>query len=98
MCGSTDWMATSHRDSETQRSPMITAALRLCARVCICIVLVCVCRPALAQTSNAPRCGTGVHETESVGTVGFPQDQIFCPIIADPKEPRSFASLLRGTF
>jgi hypothetical protein len=40
----------------------------------------------------------GVHESEAVGVVGFPQDQIFCPLIADPKEPRSFASLLRGTF
>ena len=54
--------------------------------------------PAFAQTVNAPRCGTGVHESEAVGVVGFPQDQIFCPIIADPKEPRSFASLLQGTF
>ena len=53
---------------------------------------------AFAQTVDAPRCGTGVHESEAIGVVGFPQDQIFCPIIADPKEPRSFASLLRGTF
>lgn len=53
---------------------------------------------AFAQTIEAPRCGTGVHESEAIGVVGFPQDQIFCPIIADPKEPRSFASLLRGTF
>ena len=54
--------------------------------------------PGFAQEIDAPRCGTGVHESEAVGVVGFPQDQIFCPIIADPKEPRSFASLLRGTF
>jgi Protein of unknown function (DUF1207) len=53
---------------------------------------------AVAQTVNAPRCGTGVHEAEATGTVFFPQDQIFCPLIADPKEPRSFASFLRGTF
>jgi hypothetical protein len=30
--------------------------------------------------------------------VGFPEDQIFCPLIADPKEARSFVSYLRGTF
>jgi uncharacterized protein DUF1207 len=53
---------------------------------------------SVAQTIDAPRCGTGVHESEAIGVVGFPQDQIFCPLIADPKEPRSFASLLRGTF
>lgn len=51
-----------------------------------------------AQTINAPRCGAGVHESEALGVVAFPQDQIFCPTIADPKEARSFVSLLRGTF
>ena len=51
-----------------------------------------------AQTSDAPRCGAGVHESEALGVVGFPQDQIFCPTVADPKEARSFVSLLRGTF
>lgn len=51
-----------------------------------------------AQTVDAPRCGTGVHEEEALGTVGFPQDQIFCPLLADPKEVRSFVTFLRGTF
>jgi hypothetical protein len=53
---------------------------------------------ARAQTVDAPRCGSGVHESEATGTVGFPEDQIFCPLIADPKEARSFLSFLRGTF
>jgi len=75
---------------------MINAACR--GVVLASVILLCLGGPALAQTSNAPRCGTGVHESEAVGVVGFPQDQIFCPIIADPKEPRSFASLLQGTF
>ena len=61
-------------------------------------VLLCLAGPAFAQSIEAPRCGTGVHESEAIGVHGFPQDQIFCPIIADPKEPRSFASVLRGTF
>jgi hypothetical protein len=51
-----------------------------------------------AQTPDAPRCGSGVHESQALGVVGFPDDQIFCPTIADPKEARSFVSLLRGTF
>ncbi len=51
-----------------------------------------------AQTVNAPRCGTGVHEAEATGTVFLPQDHIFCPLIADPKEVRSFVTFLRGTF
>jgi hypothetical protein len=51
-----------------------------------------------AQTAPAPRCGAGVHEAEALGAVLFPEDQIFCPVIADPKEARSFVSILRGTF
>jgi len=39
-----------------------------------------------------------VHEAEATGTVFFPQDQIFCPLFADPKDVRSFVTFLRGTF
>ena len=52
----------------------------------------------VAQTQDAPRCGAGVHPSEALGVVAFPEDQIFCPTVSDPKEARSFASLLRGTF
>ena len=55
-------------------------------------------RPLEGQTVVAPRCGTGVHESQAHGIVLFPQDQIFCALLADPKEPRSFASYLRGEF
>ena len=51
-----------------------------------------------AQAVDAPRCGAGVHEAQATGTVGFPEDQIFCPLVADPKEARSFVSFLHGTF
>jgi len=60
-------------------------------------VLLLAC-PGEAQTTPAPRCGTGVHEAEAEGAVLFPQDQIFCPVLADPKEARSFVSFQRGTF
>jgi hypothetical protein len=53
---------------------------------------------ALAQAVTASRCGPGVHADEGLGAVAFPQDQIFCPLVADPKEPRTFVTLLRGTF
>jgi hypothetical protein len=62
------------------------------------LALVATAQQAAAQTVNVPRCGAGVHVTESKGTIGFPQDKIFCPLLADPKEPRSFISWLRGTF
>ena len=61
-------------------------------------VLLGIATTADAQTPSVTRCGTGVHEAEGTGTVGFPQDRIFCPLVADPKEPRSFVTLLRGTF
>ena len=51
-----------------------------------------------AQAIVASRCTTGVHEAEALGTVSFPHDQMFCPLLADPKEPRSFLSYLRGKF
>jgi hypothetical protein len=51
-----------------------------------------------AQAIVASRCTTGVHEAEALGTVSFPHGQIFCPLLADPKEPRSFLSYLRGKF
>jgi hypothetical protein len=61
-------------------------------------VLLFVSGRASAQTVDAPRCGAGVHEAEATGTVFFPADQIFCPLVGDPKEARSFVSFLRGTF
>jgi hypothetical protein len=62
------------------------------------IALLLFARSGEAQTIVAPRCGTGVHEAEASGVVLFPQDQLFCPLLADPKEPRSFVSYLRGEF
>src|SRR5688500_12972588 len=62
------------------------------------IFVILVAWPAAAQTVNVSRCGAGVHEAEGLGSVLFPEDQIFCPLVADPKEPRSFASYLRGKF
>jgi hypothetical protein len=38
-----------------------------------------------------------VHETAN-GAVFFPQDHLFCALLADPKEPHSFISYLRGEF
>jgi hypothetical protein len=66
-------------------------------------------RPASAPLAStfAPRaqspmlpplteCGPLVHAGEAVGFVGFPQGDVFCPRVADPKEPRTFVSLLYG--
>ena len=66
--------------------------------VALVVVLSLFAVPARAQTVDAPLCGTGVHASEAIGSVGFPEDQIFCPLIADPKEARSFVSYLHGTF
>jgi hypothetical protein len=76
----------------------MTRAHRHCVAVAIAGVLLTFASRGDAQTVDAPRCGAGVHEAEATGTVFFPQDQIFCPLLADPKEARSFVSFLRGTF
>jgi len=65
---------------------------RYLAAIALATTLLMSPRPAIAQTPDAPRCGTGVHEAAGTGTVFFPEDQIFCPLIADPKEARSFLS------
>lgn len=44
------------------------------------------------------RCGAAVHAEEARGVVTLPQDEIFCPLLADPKQPRSFAGVQRGEF
>ena len=68
------------------------------ASLILAMILLVFARMSEAQTPDAPRCGSGVHEDEASGTVFFPEDQIFCALLADPKEARSFASYLRGTF
>jgi hypothetical protein len=73
-------------------------AKRLLSSACLVLAVFGLGRSAAAQTPDAPRCGTGVHEEQAHGTVLLPDDQIFCALLADPKEPRSFASFLRGTF
>ena len=51
-----------------------------------------------AQETFLTRCGAGVHADEGAGWISVPQGQIFCPLAADPKAERSFASYLRGDF
>ncbi len=51
-----------------------------------------------AQSSLPPvtECGPRLHAGETAGRVLLPQGDFFCPLMADPKEPRSFVSLLMG--
>lgn len=53
---------------------------------------------ASAQVPLPLRCGTGLHAGEAEGAVWFPEGDLFCPLLADPKAERSFLSLLRGEF
>jgi len=50
-----------------------------------------------AQVLPETECGPRIHEGEATGGVLFPQGDFFCPLVSDPKEPRSFASFLKGT-
>jgi uncharacterized protein DUF1207 len=78
--------------------PLMKNGFRHCLLLALATTVLLVAQSANAQATDAPRCGAGVHEAEARGAVFFPQDQIFCPLLADPKEARSFVSFLRGTF
>ena len=51
--------------------------------------------PLGAQNSAPHRCGVGIPASEQRGYVPLPRGDVFCPLIADPKAARTFASLLR---
>ncbi|MCC6771985.1 MAG: DUF1207 domain-containing protein [Gemmatimonadaceae bacterium] len=51
---------------------------------------------ASGQSLPSTACGVGIPTAESSGYVGLPQGDVFCPLVADPKAVRSFASYLRG--
>jgi hypothetical protein len=54
--------------------------------------------PARTEPPWVLRCGTGVHDGEATGVVGLPSGGVFCPLFADPKAVRSFATYLYGRF
>jgi len=54
-------------------------------------------QPGHAQLPPQTECGPRIHAGETTGRVPFPQGHFFCPLMADPKEPRSFASFLKGS-
>jgi hypothetical protein len=74
-----------------------TRSLFACA-----VVLAWALHPSGARAQEAGavrlRCGVQIHATEASGFLLFPQDETFCPPIADPKQPRSFLAFQRGKF
>jgi hypothetical protein len=67
-----------------------------------CLMIVAVASIALlvmpvvltAQERLAPYC-TGIAAAEATGYVALPRGNVFCPLVADPKQPRSFVSIVR---
>src|SRR5688572_1775441 len=51
---------------------------------------------ASAQHLQESECGLLIHAREGQGFAPVPQGDIFCPLIADPKETRSFVAYQRG--
>ena len=64
-----------------------------------CLVLIAsalTLTPRLNAQGSAPaRCGVGTPSEEKKGYVPLPRGDVFCPLMADPKATRSFASVLR---
>ena len=60
------------------------------------VILALACASAgIAQDSYPARCGSGVPRNEKAGYTPLPRGEIFCPLVADPKAARSFASYLK---
>jgi hypothetical protein len=59
-------------------------------------VLVNVAAASTQEVLRVP-CGVSVPAEEGIGFVAIPRGTLFCPIIADPKEARSFVTLQRGS-
>ena len=74
---------------------MPTSARQLSAHLVAGIVVLGCGSAAGAQTSYPERCGGGVPRAEKAGYTPLPRGEIFCPLVADPKAARSFASYLR---
>lgn len=73
-------------------------AMRLLCALALTLLVASPSSRAFAQVNPELRCGTGLHAGEAEGTVWFPEGDLFCPLLADPKAERSFLSLLRGEF
>jgi hypothetical protein len=78
--------------------PFPRSRVRLVQAVVLAALAAAAPRPAAAAAPTPLPCGTGVHESEATGFVLFPQGGMFCPLVADPKYPRSFVSMVRGEF
>jgi hypothetical protein len=64
--------------------------------IALILTLSAVSAEALAQRLRGSECGLLVHAREGRGFAPVPQGDIFCPLIADPKETRSFIAYQRG--
>jgi hypothetical protein len=63
-------------------------------RLFIVVIVLALAAPAPSFAShNGPNyCGVDIPEDEALGFVPFPQGDVFCPLVADPKSSGSFAS------
>ena len=71
------------------RNSLSTAYIVACAGI-----FAITCAPLRAQSSYPDRCGTGIPSTEQAGYTPLPRGDVFCPLLADPKAPHSFVSIL----
>jgi hypothetical protein len=64
----------------------------------LALLIAAIAAPTRAYTQQSPitECGALVHAGETGGVIVLPQGDIFCPRVSDPKEARTFVSILRG--
>ena len=69
---------------------------RRCRLVTVAATILAPLWTPLAGQTPEFECGLLVHASEATGVAPLPQGDVFCPLVADPKEPRSFVSWQRA--
>lgn len=70
-----------------------SAAAGALATLTLCVAALVTAAPLAAQ-SFPEKCGTGIPPKEGAGYTPLPRGDVFCQLVADPKSPRSFVTIV----
>jgi hypothetical protein len=97
-CGGGEATLSAPAPVEADMQPLARHPIAVLATLVVALPLAARAADVEEGRGHVLRCGTGVHAGEASGVVGVPQGDVFCPLVADPKAIRSFASFLWGEF
>ncbi len=71
-------------------------SVRLCTTLAAGAISASLFAPPVLAQSFPERCGTGIPADEKRGYTPLPRGDVFCQLVADPKAPRSFVTIVRA--